>query len=159
MIEIINNLLSCITKRKTGKRQITVNQYYKEVVLLERKRHTDKYSICCPIPGRGSTYFGWGGGGGTYLRVPLTLTWPGAVPTLAWGYLPWCGGYLSWGTPHPDLAGGTYLGWGVPTLGYPLSGPGQGNTYLGVPSSIWTWPGYPPPGENITFPPSFGCSR
>ena len=61
------------------------------------------------------------------------------------GYLSWPGGYLPWGTLHPDLAGGnylgqgdTYLGWGVPTLargvptlGYPLSWPGGG----GVPTS------------------------
>ena len=42
------------------------------------------------------------------------LPWQGEVPTLAGGYLPWWG-YLPW-QGVPTLAGGTYLGEGVPTL-------------------------------------------
>ena len=60
------------------------------------------------------------------------LTWLGGVSYLGLGgtylgqggYLPWMWGtYLGVPPPHchPDLAGGgTYLGRGVPTLGYPL---------------------------------------
>ena len=103
-----------------------------------------KYSICCSILGEG-TYLGRG--------------------------------YLPWDTPPPpDLAGGTYLGWegtylgippilsrpgvptlarGIPTLGYPPSGPGQVTPshldLAGVPPPpVWTdWKHY--------LPPSFGC--
>ena len=112
----------------------------KKVLLRERKRHTARH-VASPWPGGGgyppilpsshpdlaregeSLPLSGGGGEGTYLRVapPLILTWPGGG-----GYLPWLG-VPTLGYPHPDLAGGTYLGvpptlltWlGVPTLGYP----------------------------------------
>ena len=51
----------------------------------------------------------------------------GGVPTLAGGGVPTLAGWVpTLGIPHPDLAGGTYLGRGVPTLGYPPSWPGWG---------------------------------
>ena len=90
----------------------------------------NKYSIICPIPGKGVStldggYLPWLGGGG-YL--------PWGTPILTWPvYLPWPEGYLPWGTPHPDLA------WGVPTL----VGGGGVPTYLHL-----DLPGIPPPGVN-----------
>ena len=82
-------------------------------------------------------------------RISYSIRFPirgggGRSPTLAEGYLHWLGGgYLPWDTPLSwPGQGGTYLGWGVPTLGYiPSSWPDQGCTYLGqgVPTL-----GYPP---------------
>ena len=86
-----------------------------------------KYSICCPIPvgGRVPTLAG-GGGGGRY---------PSPCPDLTGGSFTCLGGggdtYLGLPpSPHPDLSRVEgYLPWwgeGVPTLGYPPSGPGLG---------------------------------
>ena len=97
-----------------------------------RPRHI-KYSICCPIWGGGGTYLGQGGTyfgfwgnlpqlGCTYLGQGITYLGQGGT------YLG--RGYLSWGTTHPDLAGG-YLPW-------------PGGTYLGVPSCL-DLAGVPPP--------------
>ena len=46
-------------------------------------------------------------------------------------------GVPTMGYPHPDLAGGTYLGQGVPALGVPPVLTWPGGTYLG-------WGGYLP---------------
>ena len=87
----------------------------KKVLLRERKRHT----VRCVASARrkGGTYLGRGEG--------VSNLDEGRGTYLAWGE-----GYLLWGTPHPDLAGGgvptldggevpTLDGGGVPTLGNP----------------------------------------
>ena len=100
------------------------------------------------------------------------LPWGTPHPVLARGYLPWlgvpnlgyphpvlAGGYLPWGTPSIlTWLGVTYLGQGVPTLGYPLHPdlaggylPWPGGTYLGVPPHLDLAGGYLP---CITPPPS-----
>ena len=86
--------------------QSTLSTYFfnKTVLLRDRKRQHNKYSICSPIPG--------------------------GAPTLA--------------RRVPILDGGTYLGWGVPTLGDPT--PCRGTPL------VWTdWKHY--------LPLSFGCGR
>ena len=94
------------------------------------------------LPRPWHTYLGCGDG--TYLGrgVPTSAGWGGIY--LSWEYLPWLGRYLPWlGVPtwvrgtYLSWVRGTYLGWeylprwvgtylgqGVPTLGYPPSWPG-----------------------------------
>ena len=55
--------------------------------------------------------------------------------SLVKGYLPWAGGYPPWPEGVPTLAGGTHLGWGVPTL--------AGGT-LPWPDGYLPWLGYRP---------------
>ena len=89
----------------------------------------------CPDLARGR-YLPWTGvhtlDGGYLSWTGGYLPWGTPCPDLA--NLPWMEGYLLWGNPCPYLArgylpwmgvptvdGGTYLGQGVPTLGYPPS--------------------------------------
>ena len=79
-------------------------EYDKKVLPHERKRHTDRSVSSTPSAAlSGRGYLPWPGG--TYLGVPPIWTWPG-VPTLAGG---------------------------IPTFGYPPSGPGWG-----TPLQVWT---------------------
>ena len=100
----------------------------KKVLLQERKRHTVRRVASA-----------WG------TPPPPFLNWPsGGRGT----YLGKEEGYLTWGTPHPDLAGGR---------GYqPWTGEGY---------QPWDTPSPPPPGvgkltnRNYYLPPSYGCRR
>ena len=99
-----------------------LTKYCGSIIILAWTQEAYRSSCSKSLAGEGG-YLPWLGGGGTYLaRV----------------YLPWLvGGYLPWlGTTY--LGGGTYLGWGVPTLarGYlPWPGvPTLGGGYL-------PWPG------------------
>ena len=134
---------------------------HKQVLLRERKRHTDRGVSSTPSAalsggGGGVTYHGWGvptmdgstptphpdlarGEG----HLPWTgrgrgtyLGWGYPSPILTWprgGYLLWMGRstYLGWRSPHPDLAKGRGTYLG---WGYPSSHPdltGGGGTHLG----------------------------
>ena len=101
---------------------------------------------------------------GTFIGVlpPPILTWPKeeGVSTLAGGtYL---GVPLSW--PGPG-GRGTYLGWMIPTLGYPLppSWPRWGGTYVGLGSRYLSppfWPGQGTPCLDLArVPPPSGVNR
>ena len=118
----------------------------KKVLLRECKRHT-AHRVASAWVGiylcRG--YLPWDTPimtwlGDTFLAVPpRLLTWPGEGVTYLGVFPPPCpdlaGGYLPW-------MGGNYLGWGVPTLGYPFPQCEQTDTC-----------------ENSTFPSYYACTR
>ena len=117
-----------------------------------------KYSICCPVWGRGGYPIP---AGGSPSWVTPILTEPGGYPIPAGGYpilgtpppvLTWLGGtpslpgeYPILGTPCPDLAG-VYP---IPAGGTPFWVP----PILTWPGGTGTWLGYPPPSQEGYPPP------
>ena len=97
----------------------------KKVLLRERKRHTDRRVTSTRYAAPA------GGVGGTPGGHP---PYPGRVPPLWGGGVPWAGAPLLEGcTPGRHPPAGGYPGWVPPARGVHQAGP-----------PTWTWMGYPP---------------